>query len=261
VKNEELQKTEMRLSSILLQYKDLMTKFKKDLYQDAFMSYLLDTKTNFSAIESECDLKPEEQQRIVNEYADEFVKDIMQDLGIDESKKMNSAQTKELDNYKMTMALFTIPMIGEQRLNISDSLIDALIERWTQEFPKMKFYKGNYDELKDGFKKKGFCYITTAVCKTLDKSDDCYELTMFRQFRDSFLLQEEDGARIVSEYYELAPEIVNRINQQDNKQDIYEEIWKGHLATCLQNIEDGSNQLCKENYIKMVKNLQKQYIV
>ena len=31
----------------------------------------------------------------------------------------------------------------------------------------------------------GSCYITTATCEEYGKSDNCYELTMFRSFRDT----------------------------------------------------------------------------
>lgn len=33
------------------------------------------------------------------------------------------------------------------------------------------------------------CYITTAACSSFKKSDDCYELNMFRRFRDNWLIQ------------------------------------------------------------------------
>ena len=34
------------------------------------------------------------------------------------------------------------------------------------------------------------CFVTTAVCDSFGKSDDCYELTAFRAFRDNWLVKE-----------------------------------------------------------------------
>ena len=45
----------------------------------------------------------------------------------------------------------------------------------------------------DYMKPKKGCFITSAVCESFGKPDDCYELTMFRSFRDNYLAKEQDG--------------------------------------------------------------------
>ena len=40
-----------------------------------------------------------------------------------------------------------------------------------------------------------FCYITTAVCRSMDKADNCYELTTLREYRDGYLLRSEADRR------------------------------------------------------------------
>ena len=99
------------------------------------------------------------------------------------------------------------------------------------------------------------CFITTAVCKNFGKSDDCYELTMLRNFRDRWLINQTDGKSIVKEYYEIAPKIVAKINQFENSSEIYRRILKSYIAPCLKLIESGKFTDCKNKYVEMVQNL------
>lgn len=69
------------------------------------------------------------------------------------------------------------------------------------------------------------CFITTACMEFMSDSfdDDCYELNTLREFRDTYL--KEHHPDLVKEYYEIAPSIVEAINAQDNRADIYNEIY------------------------------------
>lgn len=60
------------------------------------------------------------------------------------------------------------------------------------------------------------CFITTAVCDSFGKADDCYELTAFRNFRDKWLVNQADGKNLIAEYYNIAPKIVEKINSLSN---------------------------------------------
>lgn len=103
---------------------------------------------------------------------------------------------------------------------------------------------------------KKACYITTAICEAYGKSDDCYELTMFRTFRDEWLAKQTDGIELIAEYYTTAPDIVRNIELNENKSVIYESIQKQYLIPCLRHLENKDYKACKENYIKMVRELQ-----
>ena len=50
-------------------------------------------------------------------------------------------------------------------------------------------------------KKSKGCFITTATCKTLNKGDNCMELTTIRHFRDTWLSNQPNGANIIENYY------------------------------------------------------------
>ena len=56
--------------------------------------------------------------------------------------------------------------------------------------------------------KRSFCYITTAVCKSLNKPDDCYELNLLREYRDQYLDGDKGWRDSCKEYYNIAPTIV-----------------------------------------------------
>lgn len=101
----------------------------------------------------------------------------------------------------------------------------------------------------------GGCYITTAVCEEYKKPDDCYELTMFRQFRDNWLAKQPDGKKLIQRYYDTAPDIVAQINRQPNSSEIYHYLNDTFLSQCLKHIEAGENEQCKELYVSMMEYL------
>lgn len=116
-----------------------------------------------------------------------------------------------------------------------------------------------YEQYKDQFRKG--CFITTATCSALNKPDDCYELTTFRRFRDTWLLRQDDGSALIKEYYRIAPLIVDRINRLPNSEEIYRSIWNEWLAACLTLIEQNKNEACKVRYIEMVTTLKKSLLL
>ena len=104
------------------------------------------------------------------------------------------------------------------------------------------------------------CFITTAVCESFNKPDDCFELTAFRNFRDNWLMNQADGKNLISEYYNIAPRIVASINKSFEAEKIYKNIWEKYLKPCLKFIESGDNFSCKNKYIEMVRDLKRLYI-
>lgn len=106
----------------------------------------------------------------------------------------------------------------------------------------------------------GGCFITTAVCDSFGKADDCYELTAFRNFRDNWLSLQADGKNLIAEYYSIAPKIVSKIGTLADSAEIYKNIWKKYLAPCLAFIESGDNQSCKRLYTEMVNSLKKKFL-
>ena len=106
----------------------------------------------------------------------------------------------------------------------------------------------------------GGCYITTAVCESYGKPDNCYELTQFRKFRDDWLKYQPDGKSLISQYYDEAPQIVENINARGDNAEIYEGIYDNYLTPCLKYIEQGKYNECKETYVTMVNDVKQKYL-
>lgn len=114
---------------------------------------------------------------------------------------------------------------------------------------------GAVEGLGQGIKDAMRCYITTATCEAYGKPDDCYELTTFRAFRDGWLKAQSDGQALIDRYYATAPQIVELINQQPNRADIYQHLNDTYLTPCLSYIEQGENEKCKATYVAMMEHL------
>ncbi len=97
----------------------------------------------------------------------------------------------------------------------------------------------------------GGCYITTAACLALGKPDDCYELQMFRSFRDNWLAAQDDGESLINEYYRTAPHVVESINARSDSHSVFMKIWSDYLSKCLHFIETRQMDECKKLYMKM----------
>lgn len=113
--------------------------------------------------------------------------------------------------------------------------------------------------LKDIENPSSGCFITTAVCQMFGKTDDCYELTMFRHFRDAWLNGQPDGKTLISEYYAIAPAIVEKIDGSEYPDQIYQKIWELYLSPCLYYLENKQYEDCKNLYIEMVMKLKKRF--
>jgi hypothetical protein len=111
-----------------------------------------------------------------------------------------------------------------------------------------------------GFKRR-WCYITTAVCETLNKGDNCYELNLLRDYRDEYLMNTDNGAEVVREYYDVAPTIVKRIGRREDSAEVYQGIYDTYLKTCVELIEADRLEDCREVCTDMVNDLKREYFI
>lgn len=102
----------------------------------------------------------------------------------------------------------------------------------------------------------GWCFITTATCLALGRSDDCQMLTTFRQFRDNFIMKSSGGDDLIRYYYDIAPNIVRKINMSSNSEKVYFFIWTNFLKRIYSHILLGEKEIATQLYIKMVLKLQ-----
>jgi len=106
------------------------------------------------------------------------------------------------------------------------------------------------------------CFITTATLDyVMQKFDDCYELNLFRWYRDNWLREQKDGEDLIKEYYRIAPVIVENINNRKDRDEIYEYIWENYLQKCKNLIENRHYEEAKKCYIDMVEYLKMRYLL
>ena len=117
--------------------------------------------------------------------------------------------------------------------------------------------EGIFSEIKDGINSiadalglpgggGGGCFITTAVCKTIGLPDDCYELRILREFRDSWLRSHHPDDIVI--YYKTAPTIVFGLDQREDSKDLYLEFYGNYIVPAVKLIEVKQYQAAYEKY-------------
>ncbi|MCI8599575.1 MAG: hypothetical protein HFJ10_14230 [Lachnospiraceae bacterium] len=242
------------IEDMLFQAGSPMISFKKDKYPEGFQAYLRKYIEVIDAIEKVYEME-EKPQEWLEKLAEHLVNAAGEEL--DRIPKKGKRSEKLID-FNMTLAVFLFPAILEQKGQSAEPLTDLIVEKWNEAF-KTSVGKASYEKIESGFHRK-LCYITTAVCESQGKPDDCYELQLLRDYRDHYLLSTEEGEALVREYYNIAPTIVNRIGRLTDSQAIYEEIWRAYLSPCVQMIEKGDEEGCKGLYMDMVYDLKGRYM-
>lgn len=242
------------VEDMLLDADNPLKSFKKDRYVDSFQSYLGKYIDVLDAIE-EIYLQEEDSAAWLEKLADHLVESAERELAAIPKKGKRSEQQV---NYNMILAIYVFPAILEKKGTSSEPLTDLMVEKWNRAF-KTSVGKATFEKIESGFHKK-LCYITTAACESQGRADDCYELTLLRDYRDSYLMSSAEGAELVEEYYNIAPTIVNRISRQKNAKELYGEIWDSYLIPCVHLIEEGEQEACRERYMDMVHTLKGRYM-
>lgn len=248
-----MEEIKRELWELLVKNRGIMKQFKADTYKSSFEELTDSSFDLFTRIE-ECYQNAPSSQKLVNELADFFTEEARRDYKA-VKKKDKSAYLMESN---MIMGTYLIPALAEFKGECSQPLTDALLEKWNSIFVGYKLQKGNFADINASFKTK-LCYITTAVCSSMGKADDCSELMTLRDYRDFYLQRTEQGRELIAKYYEMAPLIVRAIDQRRNAAGIYANIYSDYLLPCIQLIQAGELKQCRENYKAMVEKLQNQY--
>lgn len=231
----------------------MVYEFHKTTYEQHMDSLKERYAALFEKIAAVCD-ESEENAEAVAQCIPEYVS---KELRREPSRRKRDM--KALD-HKMNMVSFFVPLIGEMPSAKAKDVSGRMVELWNEKMPEYKIGHSDYDKIRNGFRKGTFCYITTAVCESLNKPDDCYELTTLREYRDGYLMSTESGREIVEEYYNIAPTIVKRIGRRSDAGEIYRGIWEEYLDPCIRLIEEDKKEECKERYSTMVRKLEKKYL-
>ena len=101
------------------------------------------------------------------------------------------------------------------------------------------------------------CYLTTACMQHYAEEfdDNCYELTTLREFRDTFVSEED-----IAHYYAVAPGIVEAINKIPGCEKIYNYIYETVIAQCIKAIEQGDYEFAYNRYKNSVLAFEEEYV-
>lgn len=103
------------------------------------------------------------------------------------------------------------------------------------------------------------CFLTTATCIALGKEDNCDEIINYKKYRDKHLLFDEDGKDLITEYYRIAPIIVEKIERESNAKELYMQLYNQYIKVGYDYLQKKDLKNAKSTYIEMVKSLCSKY--
>ena len=95
---------------------------------------------------------------------------------------------------------------------------------------------------KEGSASDDSCFITTACTSARGLPDDCEELMLLRQFRDTWVKKRPGGEADIRRYYAEAPGIVRRINARADAKLIWDRVYEEMILPCLELIREGDKE-------------------
>lgn len=102
------------------------------------------------------------------------------------------------------------------------------------------------------------CVATIAAERFSKNADD--NLDALREFRDNWLLQQENGQALYELYYFLSRPLVAEIQSRPNQEAIWAEIYHNGFSQCLELIRQNRNEDAKVYYVNLMNNLAKQFL-
>ena len=240
------------LAALMARSHRLAQQFGKDTYAGQFQSYRAQLAPLVARLEKALPQGPA-REAALQETASLWLDELARSWARSGRKDPPHYEDQHL------MAVFTIPALRDLPQGAGEELAQAVRAQWLKRWPKAPIGYGSYQEIAGGFRWR-LCYITSAVCRTQGKGDDCYELTAFRRFRDQVMLATGEGRRLVEEYYRLAPAIVTSVRLCWDEKAVYEGVYRDYLLPCLGLLEAGDAAGCRDKYMEMVRHMEQTYL-
>jgi hypothetical protein len=236
--------------------------FKRDTYEESFHTYLDDNASVWSQLNAIGELPQEVQDEERSAVADCLVHRAEELLA--SVKSRSKRETLQL-NLNLYMVSYFLPaLVAYQRRSGGreedmKKLTGAICDAWSLAF-KNHIQTADFESIQSGFKQK-LCFVTTAVCRGLHQPADCRELVMMKQYRDTYLLRQPDGERLIHEYYDIAPTIVKRIEKEASPEEKYLYLWNHYIRQCVALLDDNRQEQCREVYEGMMNELKEEYMI
>ena len=84
--------------------------------------------------------------------------------------------------------------------------------------------------------------------------DNCYELSILRWFRDTFVSKSD-----IAHYYEIAPTIVDNIEKSEDNENFFNYIYDTVIAPCVKAIEMGDFEFAYKRYKNSILCLEEEF--
>lgn len=256
-RQENLQFVLSHVGAVFRDYTEKVKAFKRNSYTDLFERHKEENYGFYTELKLVLDnVAEEELDGICRRIAEAFIRE--QEQALAQVRKKNERFSLQMDK-NMFMVIYVLPSIKEMRNKKVDRLADVICEEWGKAFRDSNISAANYESIMEGFKRK-LCYVTTAVCRNLNKGEDCEELRLIKDFRDGYLSSTEEGRAMIEEYYDIAPTLVKRIDKDAGAQEKYLWLWNTYLAPCVEFIRAGQEENCRETYCSMIEELRAEYM-
>ena len=121
----------------------------------------------------------------------------------------------------------------------------GMIERINE---RNNFY--NYRAVKK--QSSGGCFITTAICESENKPDNCAELTTLRKWRDEKLAKMDGGQDCIQHYYDIAPAICEKLKARKDSVIVFHTLKNAFLIPAIDSIEKGDDAAAFQTYVNMI---------
>lgn len=106
----------------------------------------------------------------------------------------------------------------------------------------------NYTEWDDGDK---CCFITTACVKYNNHADNDEVLNTLRKFRDSYMRNSAELAKLVDQYYLTAPTIVQKLDSRADAEAVYNKLYSLYILPAVECIKQNKNIEALSFYTKL----------
>lgn len=247
-----------RLLGAVTRYPKYCEKLGKKDFFIAFENYENDNRQLFKELDTLLSQHPLGEEAAAKLVCGNMVEDLEQYILGDRRFLKKAQRGSVIFEVKVVLAIFLTPTVRKMQLPTAELFRETLHKCWKEKFPKDTWYPGDYEVLASGYKKRKWCYITTATCLHEGKDDNCAELTAFRAFRDGWLT-EQGGEALIAEYYEKAPGLVACMELCDEAAPRYRELREQYLTPCYEALQRGDQEACRQRYIEMVRHLERHY--
>jgi hypothetical protein len=119
-------------------------------------------------------------------------------------------------------------------IQLNDPITNSTLEMLDEKKNKITILKPKVPKTNSG---GAGCYITTACVVSKQLPDNCFELETLRNFRDTYIVSIPEGKKWIQSYYNSAPNLVERIDNNENSKEIYTYIYENLVIKSIELVE------------------------